>query len=136
MKLSCIAQKLSNLQAAAILMNSLIFALVYAYQLYQGETVQEWIVVLILLPLLYLPLYAFSMAVVLFTRNYIKEKFSEYVGFILGFFILPLWLFQYFEAMLIYISVPILALFHLLMILSKGCNSDVIVEDIITEDQF
>ena len=136
MKLSCLAQKLSNLQAVAILVNSTIFALLALYNLYQNKTVDEWIVVLILLPLLYLPLYALSMVVVLFSRNYINEKIAEYAGLILAFAILPLWLLKYFEPHLIYISVPILALFHLLMILSKGCNADIIVEDIITEDQF
>lgn len=136
MKLSCLAQKLSNLQAAALLVNSTIFALLAIYNLYYDKSVDEWIVVLILLPLLYLPLYALSMVVVLFSRNYINEKISEYVGLILAFAILPLWLLKYFEPNLIYISVPILATFHLLMILSKECNTDITIEDIITEDQF
>ena len=136
MKLSCLAQKLSNLQATAILVNSTIFTLLALYNLYQSKSVDEWIIVLILLPLLYLPLYALSMVIVLFSRNYINEKIAEYAGLILSFGILPVWLLKYFEPHLIYISVPILALFHLLMILSKGCNSDIIVEDIITEDQF
>jgi len=135
-KFSCLAQKLSNLQAAAILVNSTIFALLALYNLYQDKSVNEWIIVLILLPLLYLPLYALSMVVVLFSRNYINEKIAEYAGLILSFAVLPVWLLKYFEPHLIYITVPVLALFHLLMILSKGCNTDIVVEDIITEDQF
>ena len=133
---SCSAQKFSNILATAILISSLLIASYGAYKLYMSENVQEWLIVLMLLPLLYLPLYAFSMVVVLFSRNYIKEKYAEYAGFILAFILLPIYLLQYFEDILIYVSVPILALFHLLMILSKGCNEDIVVEDVITPEQF
>lgn len=136
MNFSCLAQKLSNYLATAILFSSLLLSSYGAYLLYNAQSVAPWIVVLILLPLLYLPLYAFSMLIVLFLRNYIAEKLSEYIGLIGAFILLPLYLTNYFDPFLLLIGIPILTLFHLLMILSKKCNEDITVEDIINEEQF
>lgn len=76
------------------------------------------------------------MLIVLFLRNYIAEKLSEYIGLIGAFILLPLYLTNYFDPFLLLIGIPILTLFHLLMILSKKCNEDITVEDIINEEQF
>ena len=133
---SCLMQKLSNILAILILFVSFISLMFGIYRLYIDKPVQEWLVVLMIIPLLYLPLYIFSTAFVIFLKNYIKEMVAEAISTVAVFMLLPIYLLKYFEDSLIYTSVPFLITFHILLILSKECGKDIVVEDIIKPEQF